>query len=391
MATAVLVLDLEQVPTEINGLAPYGHALVLIRWRGCPVGRTFMRVLNGRISGMDIRDALSKACGSVFWERWLRDYLEWNEVMVKDMVLPRGTVAVCTRDRTEDLRRCLEALIRLEEDDQELLVIDNCPSTDATQRLVAEYPRVRYVREDQRGLDVARNRALREARNDIVAFCDDDAAPDPGWLRALLRNFHDPRVLCVTGLTMPLELETEAQEWFERYTPFGRGFKRTVFDSTTHNPLVVWRAGTGNNMAVRRSVVELAGPFDELLDAGTSTRSGGDYEMFSRILTQGYRIVYDPAALSWHRHRRTWEELRTAIYGYGVGVYAAWTRSLLVEREWGVLKLAWAWFRYQIRALLRSLLRRRNATPMDLLLAELRGCAVGPWAYLSLRKRLRSR
>src|SRR5262249_38131295 len=163
------------------------------------------------------------------------------------------------------------------------------------------------------------------------------AAPDPGWLRALLRNFHDPRVLCVTGLTMPLELETEAQEWFERYTPFGRGFKRTVFDLTNHNPVVAWRLGTGSNMAMRRSVLKHLGPFDELLDAGPPARSGGDNEMFLRIMTGGYRIVYDPAALSWHRHRRTWKELRKAIYGYGVGVYAAWTRSLLVEGELGVL------------------------------------------------------
>src|SRR5262245_53736144 len=310
MATAIVVVELQQVPAEINGLDRYRRALVLVRWRGCPVGQAVVPVFNGRITGIHLRDAAFKAGGMVFWDRWLRDYLEWDEVTPKDAVLPGATVAVCTRDRPEDVRRCLEALMRLEHDDQELLVVDNRPSTDATRRIVAEFPRVRYVREERPGLDIARNRALREARHEVIAFCDDDAAPDPGWLRALLRNFQDPRVRCVTGLTMPIELETEAQEWFERYSPFGRGFKRTVFDLTNHNPLVAWRVGTGSNLALRRSVLEDVGPFDELLDAGTPTCSGGDYEMFLRILTAGYRIVYDPAALSWHRHRRTWEELR---------------------------------------------------------------------------------
>ncbi|HBY94681.1 MAG TPA: glycoside hydrolase family 2, partial [Chloroflexi bacterium] len=264
----------------------------------------------------------------------------------------------------------------------------NCPSSDATRRLVAGYERVRYVREERPGLNNARNRALHEARHEVVAFTDDDAAPDAGWLRALLRNFEDPLVLCVTGLTMPLELETEAQEWFERYSPFNRGFKRTIFDRTNCNPLAAGRVGAGANMALRRSLLEIIGPFDEALDAGTPTCSGGDTEIFSRILAAGYRIVYDPAALSWHHHRRTWQELLQTIYGYGVGVYALWTRRLLLEGNLGVLILAWGWFgHYQLPALIRSILRRPGSPPLDMLLAELQGCAMGPWAYFSSRRR----
>jgi GT2 family glycosyltransferase len=143
-------------------------------------------------------------------------------------------------------------------------------------------------------------------------------------------------------------------------------------------------------MAFRRSVFETVGPFDEALDAGTPTRSGGDTEMFSRVLTAGFRIVYEPAALSWHRHRRTWPELLETLYGYGVGVYAFWTRRLLVEREVRVFRLAGEWlFGYQLPALGRAFLRRPGALPVDLLLAELKGCAAGPKAYLRSSRRLK--
>jgi GT2 family glycosyltransferase len=197
-------------------------------------------------------------------------------------------------------------------------------------------------------------------------------------------------VWCAAGLTLPLELETPAQEWFERYSPFGRGFERRVFDGTRHDPLAVSRVGAGANMAVRREVLSDLGGFDEALDAGTLSRSGGDHEMFGRILAAGHRIVYEPRAVSWHRHRRTWEELREAIHGYGVGVYAMWTRKLLVDREPGVLVHAFRWFRYgQIPHLWRTIRRRRDAVPMDLLLAELRGCLAGPVAYVAARRRLR--
>lgn len=387
MATAVLDLDLQQLPSEITELERYDKAFVLIRLYGQPIGKALIPVSNGRISGIGLQDKLIKAAGYAVYEKWLHHYLGIDEIGVKNVPLPQATVAICTRDRPDDVKRCLDALMQLPNDGQEFLVIDNCPSTNATEELVEQYPNVRYVREERPGLNIARNRALAEAKHEIVAFTDDDAAPDPLWLRSLLRNFHDPLVLCATGLTMPLELETESQEWFERYCPFGKGFNHVVFEGTKQNPLATGRVGAGANMALRRSLLEKVGSFDEHLDAGTKTCSGGDHEMFARILMKGYRIVYDPAALSWHRHRRTWEELRRTLYGYGVGVYAFWTRMILVEKEWRMLPLALGWLYHdQIPHLVRALLRRPDSIPLDLIVAELRGCFVGPWAYLAARK-----
>lgn len=391
MATAILTLDLQKIPEQITGLDGYERALILIRWQGRPVGQTTLPVTGGTIDNTRLRENLASTAEPILRECWLHNYLGWESRRAANSISPTVTVAVCTRDRPEDLRRCLEELMRMPDDGQEFIVVDNHPSTEATHELVTQYERVRYVREDRPGLNVARNRALREARNEVVAFADDDAAPDHNWLRALLRNFDDPLVMCVTGLTMPLELETEAQEWFERHSPFGRGFRRIVHDNNTLTPAAAGRAGAGANMALRRSVINDIGPFDEALDAGTPTHSGGDNDYFARLLSAGYRIVYDPAALSWHRHRRTWEELRRALYGYGVGVYAAWTRSLLKEGDLGVIKIAWLWFRnQQFPSLVRALLRRPGSVPRDLIIAELRGCVAGPRAYFISHKRLRA-
>jgi hypothetical protein len=79
------------------------------------------------------------------------------------------------------------------------------------------------------------------------------------------------------------------------------------------------------------------------------------------------------------------------VYGYGVGVYAAWTRALFVDRELTVPLAAWRWFwRGQLRKIVRSVVRRR---PLELRMAltELAGCAVGPFAYAASRRRLRRR
>jgi hypothetical protein len=192
----------------------------------------------------------------------------------------------------------------------------------------------------------------------------------------------------VTGLTLPLELETEAQEWFEKTNTMARGFVRRSYDGTAHNVLLVARIGAGANQAFRRDLLELVSPFDEALDAGTPTHSGGDHDMYTRILAAGYTIVYEPEALSWHRHRRSWRELLRAVYGYGVGVYAYWTGQLL-RREVMVPRVALGWFRVQLAGLIRSLLRRPGATPLDVVFAELLGCVVGPFAYARSRRLLR--
>jgi GT2 family glycosyltransferase len=383
MATKVLDLDLAAWPTKIENLDGYKQALVLYRYRGRPVGRVWVSVQNGRINQLELQDAIAHSDNWPLWQTRMQEIVSWDGRLSTDQ-LPQATVAICTRDRPDDMARCLAELASLPDSGHELLVVDNAPATEATRELVKSYGgRVRYLREDRPGLNVARNRAIQEAQHDIIAFNDDDAVPDPGWLPALLRNFTDPDILCVTGLTMPLELETESQEWFERYSPFARGFNRVLHYGTRQAALTAGHVGAGANMALRRSVLQKVGPFDEALDAGTLTKSGGDTEMFARILLRGYHIVYDPSALSWHRHRRTWEELRYAAYGYGVGIYAFWTRMLLRERQLGVVRSAWWYFRYQqLPMLLGGLRKQADSVPLDIVLAELRGCLSGPRAYI---------
>ncbi len=156
------------------------------------------------------------------------------------------------------------------------------------------------------------------------------------------------------------------------------------------HPLLAGNVGAGVNMALRRDVIDKVGLFDEALDAGTPTHSGGDAEFFSRVLSRGYRIEYTPRALNWHHHRRSTAELRRTVYGYGVGVYAFWTSRMLFGGEWASPVFAIKWFLIeQLPNLINSLFRRPGAPPWPLPLDQLRGCLLGPWFYLRSRAALR--
>jgi len=386
MATAVVDVEIAGGIPDVVDLEPYTRAFVVLRYRGVPFGHAWLPVAGGGVSPAAIRTHVLTTLLPEFSRRWADCHLSHGPGDAPR--LPSVTIAICTRDRTDDLARALEAVTRLSGGPYPVLVVDNRPSSDATRRVTASKPGVEYVREDTPGLNAARNRALRTARTDVVAFTDDDAAPEAGWMEALLRNFDHRLVLGVTGLTLPLELETDAQEWFERYTPFGRGYFRRLFEPGECSPHAAGSIGAGANMALRRDVIDLVGPFDESLDAGTPTRSGGDHEMFSRIIARGYRMIYDPAAVSRHRHRRSWRELLDTLEGYGTGVYAAWTGRIVRERDVSVLGEAARWFvRDQAPALLGALARRPGAPPLDLAVAEIGGCAKGPIAWWRSRRR----
>jgi predicted nucleotidyltransferase len=112
------------------------------------------------------------------------------------------TVVVITRNRAEQLRRCLAALAGQIRPPDELLIVDN-GSTDHTREVVASYPgvpRPRYLHEAAVGYGRARNAGVAAATGDVVAFIDDDAVATPGWLATLVRPFaRDPEIAIVGG------------------------------------------------------------------------------------------------------------------------------------------------------------------------------------------------
>jgi GT2 family glycosyltransferase len=304
------------------------------------------------------------------------------------------TVAVCTRDRPEDLARCLDALARVRYESLEVLVVDNAPSSEATRGLVERRgPGLRYVREPRPGLDWARNRAIAEATGEVIAFTDDDVEVDPGWVRALADAFGTDRsVAAVTGLVLPSELETDAQVLFERYRSFGRGFtpRRVAPGSSrglAHRYGAAGDYGTGANMAFRRSVFARIGPFDPALDVGTPTRGGGDLEMFFRVLKEGHALVYEPRAIVRHRHRRTLAALRSQIADHGLSFSAYMVRSALAypDERLAFARLACWWY---AKTAFRVLWPRRGPAwaLRRLGLAELRGCIVGLTRYPVARR-----
>jgi glycosyltransferase involved in cell wall biosynthesis len=304
---------------------------------------------------------------------------------------PPVSVVVCTRDRPVSLRNCLQHLSRLSYPEFEVVVVDNASRCSEIEDIVVQSG-FRYVRENRPGLDWALNRGLDEARYDIVAYTEDDACVSPGWLRAVARAFQDGEVSAMTGLVLPLELETWSQALFEEYGGMSRGLLPRVFDWSCASEFDITAAfpcGVGANMAFRREALEQIGRFDTALDVGTPSLGAGDLDIFHRIVASGRTLIYAPAAWIRHRHRRQMEGLEWQLYSnarsFSVYLIKVWTTRTASHNA--CIRVARWWLvRWLLMRLLRRL-RRRRGFPLRLILAEIRGTLHGPWAYRQAYRR----
>lgn len=315
---------------------------------------------------------------------------------------PPLTVLIPSRERPQRLRRCLDSILAGEYPPERvaLIVVDNAPETDATKLLVESYAQrcdIRYLREDATGSASARNRGICEVETEAVAMTDDDTLVDRHWLTEVARAFAAfPDAATVSGLLLPMELDTPPQMWFEQYGGFSRGFERRVFDLAenrpANEPLFPWTTGlfgTGNNFAFRTAAIREIGAFDAALGNGTPALGGVDSEILLRTILRGHTIVYEPRAVVHHAHRPDYSALRRQIHAYGAGMVATHMKTLLANPG---LSLEFArkvptGLRFALGSGSSKNARKRSDYPRELTRLELAGMLYGPLGYVRSRRR----
>jgi GT2 family glycosyltransferase len=394
------------------------QALVLVRAFSEPLGLLSLVLPAGGLAPDQLANEIVDEFGAVLRDRLEECGLVWTGELPtcgvrppraprflasRERVLREGpeiTVAVCTRDRPEGLVTLLASLLIQPYERLRILVVDNAPSDDRTQRAVSRLAQdgdIEYVTEPRPGLSWARNRAIDASGSEIIAWADDDEVCDPWWAAELARGFVEvPEAGAVTGMVIPTELETQCQAWFEQYAGVrrGRGFDRAVFSPATareQSPLYPLPPyGVGANMAFRREAIERIGCFDTALGAGTSTLAGEDTAALSALVLAGGTIAYEPSAITYHRHRRDYGALRQVMLGYGRGL-SAYYASMLVHNPGCALELA-RLSRQALRDQVSHRGRRHHdldGFPPELLRANRVGLLQGAFLYAGARRRAR--
>ena len=401
----VTVIDLADPLPPLAAEGPDGRwrqrVVALVRVDGAPIGVADLAIGTG-LGPAGVAEALWAALAAEIRAHLRRPHL--SSIPVSGLgrpQRPRGTdrpasVVVATRDRPNELARCLTSLLAMDYGRYDIVVVDNAPSDDRAQQVVAQFITGRtdlhYVREPRPGLARAHNAARVAVTGEIVAITDDDVVVDRGWLRRLVDGFAAADgVGAVTGMIFPIELETPVQEWTDVHAAYNKGYERRVVgladDTGSLLPWATGTVGSGANMAFSVEALDAIGWFDVALGAGTPARGGDDLAAFHDVLRAGYRIVYEPAAIVLHRHHRDADVVRRLAFSYGVALSAHLTRSML-DRPTSLVELV-----PKLPAGVRHGMRTSRTPPVDAVptLAgagwrQRAGMLVGPWSYMRSRR-----
>ena len=224
---------------------------------------------------------------------------------------PKISIVVCSYNGAATIRDTLDGIASLDYSSFETIVV-NDGSTDSTAEIAAQYD-VKLINTVNQGLGQARNEGLAAATGEIVAYIDDDAYPQPLWLKYLADAFRRSPHACMGGPN----LVPPEDGWIGQCVADSPGGPLHVLltdDIAEHVP--------GCNMAFRRARLAEIGGFDPLFRA-----AGDDVDVCWRLQEKGWTVGFAPAAMVWHHRRATIRRYWRQQTGYG-------RAEALLERKW---------------------------------------------------------
>ena len=186
------------------------------------------------------------------------------------------SICIATYCRPLLLKKLLVSLLKLKLSDEftvEIIVVDNDHANTAREtcnkfKNKSKFP-FSYLVEPQKNIAIARNRAIREAKGNWIAFIDDDEIADANWLMSLCQTQKKYNADGVTGPIIPIYSEG-IPKWIIR----GKFFERNRY-KTGENPGKELRTG---NMLVKRTLT-----LKESFDPYFGETGGEDSDFFRRL------------------------------------------------------------------------------------------------------------
>lgn len=219
-------------------------------------------------------------------------------VTARDMLI---SIVICTHrsERYEDFIEAINSLLSQSYNNLEMIVVvdGNKELYDKIQKSGIEVDKIR-LNEKNLGLSESRNRGMKEARGDIIAFFDDDAVADEGWMRELVRLYEEKDAIAAGGRLMPRWITKKPkllpEEYYWLVGATHRGFPEEVTEV---------RNTFGSNLSFKADVLKALGGFrSEMGVKGKGLLQGEETELCERMREKfGRGVVYNPDAIVYHK------------------------------------------------------------------------------------------
>lgn len=218
------------------------------------------------------------------------------------------SIVVPTYNRSQSIRKCLEALLAQSHRNIEIIISDD-GSSDGTVAMVAEFmrsdPRIKLVQTSANsGPAGARNRGIKTAHGNFIFFTDDDVTVSPDWISTGLQIFEDTKCVGIEG-----EIIYVSSSYRPRYSD------RVVGNNLGNNFMMA-------NMAYKKDVLFKAGLLNE------SFRVMEDRDLALRVLRHGNIVFSKELSVTHMREQRTMKSFLLEARGS-----SAWVQFDIINKQ----------------------------------------------------------
>lgn len=180
-----------------------------------------------------------------------------------------------------------------------VVVLDNQSTHDDVAWIKREFPSVETIVAPKNDFLFSYNWVARNRSENILVLLNNDLKVHPDFLGPLVRHFESPDVFSVSARSY--DWNGAAVTSGPARLKFNNGFYSWKFD-TQHQKTCYTLFTSGGFMAVdRNKFVELGG-FNRLFYPAYCE----DLDLCFRAWRRGWRSIYEPDSIVWHRHRATW-------------------------------------------------------------------------------------
>lgn len=240
------------------------------------------------------------------------------------------SIIICSYNRFELLIETIDSVLSVlgQRTDAEILIIDN-NSPDATSSLKEKFSSsniVKYFLETKQGLSHARNRGIEEAKGDILLYLDDDVELISNYFEIADSILQDESISIFGGKVLPFK--TDVPKWLpEKYY-----YLVSIFD--LGNEMKNVDTLMGANYAMKKRLATEVGFYNpELGRNGDNLMGGEENDYLNRAKTLGYKIIYNPDLVVFHKINDKLN--KKYILGYS---YLNGKANALMQRKYNKIK-----------------------------------------------------
>jgi len=231
----------------------------------------------------------------------------------------------------EGLKECIESVLKTDYPSYEIIIVDNGSTDESIKYIQTNYGlRINLVENEKNlGFSEGFNTGIRKSKGKYIALLSNDMTVSPNWISPIINLFESDSSIGLAGFKRMLYGEKNVIDSIGGYLYFDGRVKIVAFgveDHGQYDNIIEDLDYIGGAMILRRKTLEDVGLFDPEYIVYSE-----DVDLCFRIRKKGYKIIYVPESIIWHKREGTFKGIDPSLRYTKYMAYRSRIRFVLIH------------------------------------------------------------